>query len=571
MSNSKKESEYLEIFLSEAIENSAELNRLLIVLEKNINDKRAIQSLFRITHTLKGNASGMGYEEIAAMAHILEDFFGEVREGRIVLEGDLFASIFRASDVLTELINAIKEPKEVKYKGIKAKIEVLIRNARKEGERAQPGQNVSTGEESSGDINEAEDDFESDSTNITISDLVQVPVKKLDNLLNLVGELIIERDRLLAGRSDSSPATDYARLSRISSDLQYSVMDVRLVQVGFLLNKFHRIVRDVSAKEGKLVNLKLEGTETEIDRSILHVISDSLIHLIRNSVGHGVELPDKRTKAGKIEAGTVTIAATSESDTVFIRVKDDGAGIDPQKIKEKAILKGLVTRPEADQMTNGDLIMLIFEPGFSTMDEVTSVSGRGVGMDVVKKAIDSVGGTVQVDSIMGEGTIFTLSLPASMAVKATLLCNVSDQTYAIPLAYTESVISIYRSEVHKTGQGLVVVHQEKAINLIFLEEVFDRAISSGDKKIGRFDSLHPEQKLDVVLISFNGKKIGLIVNKLLQQKEIVEKPLSKPYEFHPFFSGVTILGSGSVCLVLNIPGLITFLTTSQQKRYVKNN
>lgn len=577
---SNKEQEYKEIFLAEALENFTEINRLLTVLEKNVSDAKTIQAIFRITHTLKGNATGMGFEKIADLAHVMEDLFGEIREGRIVLGNDIFTSVFKAADALGELIDAIKSPRDVKYRGIKTKLEVYIKNARneqaapKEASKGELNKEEISNQEVAAapgkeDIREivhepvVEEDEADTTTNVSFSDLVQVPVKKLDNLLNLVGELIIERDRIISMNAGTRSSNEYSRLNRISSDLQYSVMDVRLVQVGFLFNKFHRIVRDASSKEGKLVKLKLEGTDTEIDRNILQVISDSLIHLIRNSVGHGIEKPEDRRAAGKPEEGTVTLAATSESDTVIIRIEDDGAGVNPAKVKKKAIEKGLITPQEAEQLSDRDTIMLIFEPGFSTMDQVTSISGRGVGMDVVKKALDSIGGSVQVDSTLGKGSVITLSLPSSMAVKSTLLFELDSQTYAIPLSYTESVISIYKSDIHKTANGLITVHLGKTIHIVFLSEIFTTNRSSDGQKHSRLDALHPETKLEVVVVQFNGKRLGFIVDKLLQQKEIVEKPLRKPVDSVSMVSGVTIMGNGNVCLVLSIPGVLNAAVGNQ--------
>lgn len=572
MSNQEKDNEYREIFLAETLDNYTEINRLLTVLEKNVNDKSAIHALFRITHTLKGNATGMGFEKIAELAHVMEDFFGEVREERISLGSEIFTSVFKAADVLGELIEAIKTPKEVKYRGIKTKLEVFIKNA-KHDTTSSKGQSDTNNaiEIKASDATDDEDanvETGTEATNVSFSDLVQVPVKKLDNLLNLVGELIIERDRIIANSAGTHSTNEFSRLNRISSDLQYSVMDVRLVQVGFLFNKFHRIVRDASSKEGKHVTLKLEGTETEIDRNILQVISDSLIHLIRNAVGHGVEKAEVRQQNGKPVEGTLTLSASSQSDKVFIKIKDDGAGIDPQRIKQKAIEKGVITAQDANQMNDRDLTRLIFEPGFSTMDEVTAISGRGVGMDVVKKALDSIGGTIQVDSMIGEGSIFTLSLPSSMAVKSTLLFDLDNQTYAIPLSYTESVISIYKLDIHKAANGLITVHLGNTIHVVFLSDLLAQSQGKTKEKYSSFDLLHPEHKLEIVVVSFNGKRIGFIVDKLLQQKEIVEKPLRKPFDSVSFLSGVTILGNGNVCLALSIPGILNTLFNNQLNRTI---
>ena len=375
-----KEEEYKEIFLAEALDNYEELNRLITELEKDIQNNKAVDAIFRITHTLKGNAAGMGFNDIEKMAHSIEDLFGEVRAGNLKLEHDIFADIFKAIDTLGALINALKSGKKVRYHGIRTKLDVILR---KNKEASTPNQNNTEQKELSSEkviddsinidkdvttnpadntenetpdvpqdidiqlndeINNAfeeESDQEVDEikNEITFSDLIQVPVRKLDNLLNLVGELIIERDRIISINNGTQSSNEFSRLYRITSDLQYSVMDVRLVQVGFLFNKFHRVIRDAASVEEKNVTLNLEGTDTEIDRNILQIISDSLIHIIRNCVGHGIEKPEERTKAGKSDTGVVTLNARSESDAVIIEIIDDGKGIDHNIIGKKAIEK----------------------------------------------------------------------------------------------------------------------------------------------------------------------------------------------------------------------------------------
>jgi two-component system chemotaxis sensor kinase CheA len=352
-------------------------------------------------------------------------------------------------------------------------------------------------------------------------------------------------------------------LSRISSDLQYSVMDVRLVQVGFLFNKFHRVVRDAASSENKNVILKLEGADTEIDRNVLQVISDSLIHLIRNSIGHGIEEPEERKRLGKPEEGTLTLSARTETDAVIIEISDDGRGLNYEKIKSKAISKGLIAPEEADKLSKNEMSMLIFEPGFSTMDTVTAISGRGVGMDVVKKTLDSIGGAINLVSTEGSGTVIQLTLPSSMAVKSSLLFELNSEVYAIPLTYTESVICLQKDGIHKAGGGLVASHLGKNITIVFLKDIFDQQVevTGYQRNILQqtFDQVDPAQKLDIVVVTFNNRTVGFVVDKLLQQKEIVEKPLMKPVDRIKFISGFTILGSGNVCLVLNVPFILSFI------------
>lgn len=559
MKTSEKENEYREIFLSEALEQYAEMNRLLTVLERDHQEHKAIESLFRVTHTLKGNASGMGYEKIAQLAHTLEDLFAAVRDRKISLTGELFTSVFKAADTLGELIESIRTPREVRYKGIKTKLEVLIRNS--DQESPAPDEDVH-----GGILSEtlASDEFDnSEAAAVVFSDTVHVPVKKLDALLDLVGELIIERDRIVAMAESRGTRNEYGRLTRISSDLQYSVMNVRLVQAEFVFSRFHRVVRDAAATESKEVRLQLEGTDTEIDRNVLQVMCDSMIHLIRNSIGHGIESPEARRAAGKPAEGTITLTASSESDTVVIRIKDDGRGIDPAFIRRKAIERKLISPQQADLLSERDSIMLIFQPGFSTTDEVNAISGRGVGMDVVKKAMESIGGTVQVDSMLGEGTIVTLRLPASMAVKSSLLFELDGQTCAIPLAYTESVLSVYRSDLHSAGGQLITTHLGAAISLVFLSSILRTTSGSATAPSEDLRNFHPEEKFQVVIVAYNGQRAGFIVDRLLQQKEIVEKPLQRPYDKVAALNGVTILGNGTVCLVLSVPGIFSMIRSKK--------
>jgi len=558
----KKDQEYTEIFLAESLANFEEINRLLTQLEKNAGDKSLLNALFRITHTLKGNASGMGFTAISELAHALEDLFGEVREGTLAMTPEIFSAVYKGADTLGNLINGIQDNREVKHRGIKTRLEVIVQQAKRVAEDEVLSHEAAGTEAIAPPASFAVEEEVSDATDetkVAFSDLVQVPVRKLDNLLNLVGELIIEKDRILAQAGGRRGSNEFARLSRISSDLQYSVMDVRMVQVGFLFNKFHRVVRDAAVLENKQVRLRLEGSDTEIDRNVLQVISDSLIHLIRNAVGHGIETPEERKRLGKPEEGTITLRAKGDTDAVVIEIQDDGKGLDHEKIRERAIAKGLLTEEQAARMPVDELSLLIFEPGFSTADQITAISGRGVGMDVVRKTLDSIGASIALETVTGLGTVLRLSLPSSMAVKSCLLFDLDKQVYAIPLSFTESVISLYKSEIHKAGGGLVANHLGKNIAVVFLNDVFHQDISQGTGAAlfqRSFDLVHPETKLEIVVVTFNNRTVGFVVDKLLQQKEIVEKPLMRPIDTVKFVSGVTILGSGNVCLVLNIPFIL---------------
>ena len=591
---SNKEQEYKKLFISEADSNVEELDTLLTQLEKSPADQKTIDSIFRITHTLKGNAAGMGFEVISKFAHALEDLFSEIKQANIQIEEDIFTTLFKAVDTLKELVQSLSDSKmNVRYRGVQRKLEVIVENnkkaekstekktslkkspAKKSSSKSKKVASKAQVDEESKELEKLQaqgEDYQAQKSNqalaveehkemitaeeedpkkISFSDMVQVPVEKLDNLLNLVGELIIERDRLITTHEANVSRNEFNSLKRVSSDLQYSVMDVRLVQVGFLFNKFHRVVRDAASSEKKQIDLVIEGSETEIDRNILQIISDSMIHLIRNAIGHGIEDEESRKASGKDEVAKVILSARNESEGVIIDIKDDGKGIDVEKIKKKVAQKGWVEASALNKMSQEEIISFIFEPGFSTNDVVNSISGRGVGMDVVKKAIDSVGGNIKVQTDAGKGSVFSLILPSSMAVKSTLLFEVGHSQYAVPLTYTDAVLSLERKEIYKIQNRLMINHQEQTIETVFLMDLFFPEEASS-----RAEALSSNEKWSVVLVNYNGKKLGLVVDKLLQQKEIVEKPLKKPIDFVRYVSGVTILGNGKVCLVVNIPQII---------------
>ncbi|SDK42268.1 Signal transducing histidine kinase, homodimeric domain [Catalinimonas alkaloidigena] len=627
-----KEEEYKELFRAEAFENFEELNRLFSDLEKDPKKMSVIDAIFRITHTLKGNAMGMGFEAIAGLAHVMEDLFSEVKQGSIQLDNELFASLFRANDKLGELIEALSTGQRVSYRGIQTKLEVFLRNARdRQAEKpadppaapvaaaapqAEPevtpapkkskrktskrpaasttGKKEESTKEIPADPAPSADEASSeavasvpaaaapaqpeeaaqaapeeaapaeDQTKITFSDQVQVPVRKLDALLNLVGELIIERDRLVAmQQAQGSRSNIYARLHRITSDLQYGIMGIRLVQIGFMFNKFHRIVRDVAHLEDKQVDLVLEGTNIEIDRNVLKIMSDSLIHLVRNAVSHGIEGAEERRQAGKPAKGTITLRARNEKDLVFIDVIDDGKGINAPVIRRKALEKGLLTTELSAKLTDEEVLHFIFHPGFSSAEKVTSVSGRGVGMDVVKRSTESIGGRIDIATVPGQGSTITLALPSSMAVKGALLFELNQQEFTIPLSYTEAVVSLRKKDIHKVGNGLMATYLDKTITVIFLRDLFHlnslRNLSDEGVLHQSFDQTDDLQKLDLIIVSKENRYVGLVVDKLLQQKEIVEKPLGEPLDNLDMISGATILGNGNVCLVLDVSAILRAL------------
>lgn len=532
-----REQEYREIFMAEALEYYDAMSRHISELEKNPADAPALNELFRLMHNLKSNARAMGYNSIGEVAHNMETIFGLIRSKEKTFTGSLVPVMFAGVDTLGNMIRLVGEGEELPA------VEELLTNLDRLVRGEEPvltDQNVAADEDAN--------------RKLELSDLVYIQIKKLDHLLNLVGELIIDRDRILTlSQEIGSPALQAtaAHLFRISDELQYSVMDARLVNVGSLFNKFPRVVRDVATAEQKDIALTLEGEDIQIDRNILQIITDALLHLVRNAIGHGIELPEVRTRAGKSTQGHLKLSAQTERDDVLIRVADDGRGIDVEAVRRKAVERGLVTADLAASLNDESVRDFLFEPGFSMAKEVTEISGRGVGLDVVKLAIDSLGGQLRVESGLGQGTTFTLVLPTSIAVKGALLFQLDERNYAIPLMHTDSVVSLWPEELHIVGGTLLAQVQGENVPVVSLR----RLLHNGEGPLPPANRAELNGRQDIIIVSYNNRKLGLTVDRFLRQQAIVIKPMSKPLDTIDLFGGVTLLGSGQVCLVLDVPAL----------------
>ena len=375
---------------------------------------------------------------------------------------------------------------------------------------------------------------------------IRVRREELDKLMNLVGELIINKIQLLRLSSDyklDSLKTTLDSIDRLTSELHNLVMRIRMVPVGHIFNRFPRLVRDIARKLGKKVNFIIEGKEIEVDRTVLDEIGEPLLHLLRNAIDHGIEPPEKREKIGKPPEGTVKLTAERKKDHILITVEDDGAGLDPEKIKRKALEKGIISEAESKAMTAQQLIDLIFLPGFSTSEKVTETSGRGVGMDIVKTKIESLGGTVQIESAVGKGTKVTLTLPLTLAIVKAILIKVADQTYAIPLNHIDEVIRIKKSELKKIGDISAINLRGNILPVFHL------------RKILGYTDLETEE-YNAVVINRDPINFGLIVDSIVGMQEIVIKTLDESLKKIEGIAGVTILGDGQVVLILDPANLI---------------
>ncbi|TXK27117.1 chemotaxis protein CheA [Pontibacter qinzhouensis] len=538
-----REQEYKEIFIAEALEYFDALNRHISDLERNPQDDHVLAEIFRLLHNLKANAKAIGYLQISDVSHKLETAFSLIRNKELSFSDEVVTVLFDGIDMLGELISNIDNP------GAGEPDPVLLRNL-----------DIIVDNLSDSTIELAKVQKYNTSRKLSLSDLIYIQIKKLDHLLNLVGELMIDRDRILSISRDLNNdelMSVSSHLYRITEELQYSVMDARLVNVGSLFNKFPRIVRDIAVAEKKEVNLELIGQDIQIDRNILQIITDSLLHLVRNAITHGIEKPEERLKAGKPKEGRLALTARNDRENVIIRLTDDGKGIDFKQVKRAAIDRKMVTADAVDNLPQAELLSFLFEPGFSLAKEVTEYSGRGVGLDVVKNAIDSIGGRINIESERGKGTSFILRLPTSIAVKGALLFEVDDIYYAIPLIHTESVVSMDISELHEVGDVLLADIKGETITVVYLNELLNAP--QEQMRLGDATKLKGQVQ-NIIIVSYNNRKLGLIVDKLYRQQDIVVKSLKKPLDNIDIYGGVTLLGTGKVCLVLDVPAITRFFT-----------
>jgi len=381
---------------------------------------------------------------------------------------------------------------------------------------------------------------------VKVSKIIKVDVAHLDRLMNLVGELVITKGRLeqIAERlGDRELLETLSTLSRLLTELQDEIMEMRLTPVAEVFNKFPRMVRELARKMGKEVEFVIEGADIEVDRTILDKLGDVLVHLLRNAIDHGIEPPKEREATGKPRVGRVELIAKRERSHVEIIVRDDGRGIDPNKIKAKAIEKGLITPEQAAEMSDEEAINLIFLPGFSTKEQVTDVSGRGVGMDVVKDVVKSLNGTISVKSEVGKGSTFVLKLPVSMAIIQALLVEVQGEIYAVPINNILESIEIKRENLKSIGGKEVIVLRGEIIPVVMLHELFGLAVEE-------------KPEFPAIVIDLGAQKIAIGVDELLHKKDIVIKSLGKMLSHINGFAGATILGDGSVVLIIEINGLL---------------
>ncbi|MDK2816829.1 MAG: two-component system, chemotaxis family, sensor kinase CheA [Moorella sp. (in: firmicutes)] len=394
---------------------------------------------------------------------------------------------------------------------------------------------------------------------LRVTQTVRVDVQRLENLMNLVGELVIDRTRLaevgngLKARLGNEELLETLEevslhIGRITSDLQEEIMKARMFPIDQVFNRFPRMVRDLARKAGKEIDFIIEGRETELDRTVIEEIGDPLIHLLRNAIDHGIEEPAARLKAGKPRHGTVRLRAFHQENQIVITVEDDGAGMDPEKIKARAVARGLISREAAARLGPREALDLIFLPGLSTSDKVTDVSGRGVGMDIVRNHLEKINGTIDIRTTPGRGTCFTIKLPLTLAINRSLLVQAGGRVYAFPLANVVEIISITPDDIQYVHRQQVVVVRGRVLPLIYLGQA-----------LGVAGAVPAGENYAVVIVGLAEKQIGFIVDNLIGEQEIVIKSLGNFIGKIPGIAGATIMGDGSVALILDVRSLVNDL------------
>jgi len=591
--------EIFEGFLVETREILEKLDLNLVELENRPDDEELLNDIFRSFHTIKGTSGFLGLVKLQALTHHGEDILNKLRKGEAQVNEKIMDAILHGYDATTELLDVIEENKNEDYdtSEVTAELETVIASIENGGsnepakaEKVKPEKQADdgtvahkTGKTDEKEINKNEppqkkqskisedkpknakmsardrlNKMEKKSSTKKGENTIRVDVERLDDLLNYVQELVLGRNQLAQLNSEMQIKHEGTPLAQnlmettqfidlMTTELQLAVMKTRMIKIGKVFNRFPRLVRDLSKETGKEIKLEIKGEDTELDKTLIEEINDPLVHLIRNSVDHGVEPPEEREKVGKPRKGKVLLAAEHEGNNIIITVEDDGKGIDPEVIKSIAIKKGIISKDRANELTKKEIYNLIFAPGFSTAKKVTNVSGRGVGMDVVKTNVTKLRGVIEIDSEVGKGSKIIIKLPLTLAIIHGLLVDISGETIVIPLSTVIEVVRISKKDIYYVNQVECIklrdtVHPLLAIDALLYE--------NGNKKEER-DWQY------IVIVGIAEKRFGLKVDHLIGQKEVVIKSLGNYLGDIEGIAGSTIMGDGKVVMIADIAEIVT--------------
>ena len=628
-------------FLVESCENLDRLDRDLITLENNPNDREILASIFRTIHTIKGTSGFLAFNQLGAVTHVGESLLGRLRDGQLELDREITSALLALVDAVRQMLASIEAtggegerddsglisrltglqqapaapaqtpaqtPAKTTAKSEVAPVpegaaetaalpssvaassmgDILMQRAgvtpaevllaagkQKEGGPRHMGEIlVEQGVARPADGVEAQH-LQQAARGPSASDrTIRLDVSLLDQLMNLVGELVLARNQILQfanNTEESGLLATSQRLNLITSELQEGVMKTRMQPIGNIWSKFPRTVRDLALDCGKQVRVEMEGEETELDKTLIEAIKDPLTHLVRNAVDHGIERPEVRQAAGKDPEGRLFLRAFHEGGQVNIEISDDGAGLDQARIRNKAVQKGLISADQAGRLTDHEIVNLVFQPGFSTAEKVTNVSGRGVGMDVVKTHIEKIGGTVDLQSKAGQGVTVRMKIPLTLAIIPALIVTSVGERYAVPQV---NLLELVGLEGEQARKGIETIHgvpvyrlRGRLLPLVHLKSTL-QTTEEVKKETRRESSPEPAAQLDsaaatairpgrvnIVVLEANGRHFGLVVDEINDTEEIVVKPLGKHLKHITVYSGATIMGDGKVALILDVIGL----------------
>lgn len=600
----KMDNDLLNEFVLEAKAHIADIEAGLLRMEEGEDDDDTINRIFRAAHSIKGTASFFELDKIVQLAHIIENLFGEFREHRLKVSSDMIDSLLSASDMLKELINS---PTSSDVYDINDNL-VSIQNFLDGAEIQPPGPNkpsdalaawnlwdnltsadaqilttspaasvttpsqcdMSSVQTATGDTGVAlpasqRHHRDGQSPDIIMEDNIRVSVSLLNDLLNLAGEMVLWRNQLLriiqyTDRQTPQLEVVAKGIDELTTNLQKKVMKTRMQPIANVFNKFPRIVRDLSRKLDKEIDLVIRGMDVELDRSLIEVLVDPMTHLVRNALDHGIERPEVRQMCNKPVTGSLILHAYHEGGRVIVDICDDGAGIDPERVKAKAVQKGLIGEKEIAVMRETDIINLIMRPGFSMAEMVTDLSGRGVGMDVVKTNIEKIGGKVEIFSELGTGTTFRLILPLTLAIISALIVVADGQSFAIPQTNVQEFLLIYPGEASENQVKMVhgrpvLLLRGRLLPIVGLSEILTENVNESKRALDHFADVNSDKILRILIIKSGNMPYGLVVDSIYDTEEILVKPLPKAIGSCELYSGVTVLGDGSIAMILDTEGV----------------
>lgn len=529
----------IRVFLAEGEERLSQMENGLVLLEDHPDDEELLQAIFRAAHTLKGNSATLGFGALTEFTHVLEDLLERVRSRTLPVTGDLVSLLLGSVDVLRQLLSDAARGLDGMSPSQRSFLGQLSSALKKETTTA--SRSPEDGPEERG----AEKNVEIPGLNL-LTRTLRVDLDRLDQMLDLVGEIAVSRGRLKQllekkRTADLDEALEVHQVAdRLDMDLQELVMKIRMIPVGPTFHHFARTVRDLARALNKQVRFVTEGEDVEVDMTVIERIRDPLTHMIRNAVDHGIETPEVRASAGKDPCGCIRLRAFHDTGSIVIQIVDDGSGLDRARLLERAKTRGLV--PETEELSGVAVDQLIFEPGISTSDAITELSGRGVGMDVVRRDVEALRGSVEVESEAGRGTTITLRLPLTLAIIDGFVVKASGETYVIPV---EAVIECVDLPAEERGTGLSGLMNLRGSPLPFLRlrELFGLPGKAAPRE-------------NVVVVRNETSQAGLVVDALLGGSQIVIKPLGRLFQGLPGVAGSAIVGDGRVALILDVPRLV---------------